>query len=242
MQYAVPRPRACDRVAQRAHDFASGQIARDTLSHLGQAEIGRSNLASGRSVGAVPKIGAIPLQPLVIEHVKKVGFLRALREAGAMVQDAVKPGSPGARRSYQQKVRQSPDAWDAWLIICVQLRCVQLRFPALAGTARALPFPYYGPQDSYGSIACKRYRLARDSSVFANRLKLSEGKSALPSIPPIANSMECRGNFPLRAAFSTAIDRAPASLRAPRRQAGSVRADAGRARDRADQTRHRRES
>src|ERR1700732_4811182 len=120
MQHAVPRPCARDRVAQRTDDFASRQIASASLAHVGEAEIGWRHLAGDRFVGTAPEVRAIPVDPLGIEHVKEMGFLGTLRQAGAMVEHAMQPGGAGARRTDHQKVWQPRDASAARLILCGQ--------------------------------------------------------------------------------------------------------------------------
>src|ERR1700730_9391583 len=120
MQHAVPRPCARDRVAQRTDDFASRQIASDSLAHMGEAEISRRHLAGDRFVGTPPEVRAIPVDPLGIEHVKEMGFLGTLRQAGAMVEHAMQPGGAGARRTDHQKVWQWRDASAARVIFCGQ--------------------------------------------------------------------------------------------------------------------------
>src|ERR1700682_3712291 len=120
MQHAVPRPCARDRVAQRTDDFASRQIASDSLAHMGEAEIGWRHLGCYRFVGTAPEVRSIPLDPLGIEHVEEMGFLGTLRQADAMVKHAMQPGGAGARRTDHQKVWQSRDASAARVIFCGQ--------------------------------------------------------------------------------------------------------------------------
>src|SRR5229473_1562246 len=184
MQHAVPRPGARNRVAQRADDFASRQIASDSLAHMGEAEIGRRHFAGDRLVSTAPEIGTIPIDPLGIEHVEKMSFLGTLRQTGAMVKHAMQPGGAGARRTDHQKVWQSRDASAARLTVCGQCPISPALAPRMcyisAAAKRPAPRGLFQADRSRPSISSSASTSGRKRS----RSRRSSAGSSGPNSPP----------------------------------------------------------